>query len=260
MKPISKAAAPQTRDQRPGTGDQAGGTSALLAFGAHPDDIEFGCGAVIARETQGGRAAHFVVCSRGESATNGTPAQRTREARRAAELLGATIEFVDLGGDAHFDVSSAYAIKLAAIIRRVRPAIVLTTSVVEHQHPDHVKLGRMVRDATRLARYGGLKELRRAAPHAVEQLLFYAVTPEAEPTDCGRILVDVSDAAVVRAWTDAMEAHASQLKTRNYVELQLTRARLNGLRGGVEHAIPLFPADAIVVQSLGVLGRGARRF
>ena len=51
----------------------------LLAFGAHPDDIEFGCGAVIARETQGGRAAHFVICSKGEAGTRGTPVVRTRE-------------------------------------------------------------------------------------------------------------------------------------------------------------------------------------
>ncbi len=62
------------------------------------------------------------------------------------------------------------------------------------------------------------------------------------------------------AWHDAMAAHASQLRTRNYIELQLTRARLNGLRAGVEHAIPLFPADAILVDSLAPLARGARRF
>jgi LmbE family N-acetylglucosaminyl deacetylase len=48
----------------------------LLAFGAHPDDIEFGCGGIIASETRAGRMAHFVVCSRGEAATHGTPKQR----------------------------------------------------------------------------------------------------------------------------------------------------------------------------------------
>ena len=39
----------------------------LLAFGAHPDDIEFGCGGVIAKETRAGRKAHLVICSRGRS-------------------------------------------------------------------------------------------------------------------------------------------------------------------------------------------------
>lgn len=232
----------------------------LLAFGAHPDDVEFGCGGVIAREAQGGRAVHLVVCSRGEAGSSGTPAIRTREAKRAAAVLGATIEFIDLGGDAHFEVRPVYAIKLAAIIRRVRPALVLAPSVVEHQHPDHACLGRMVRDAGRLARYGGLKELRRQRPHGIGQLFYYAVSPDAEPTDLGRVLVDVSPPAVLAAWTAAMEAHASQMRTRNYVDLQLTRARLNGLRAGVEQAIPLFPADALVVDSLAALERAARRF
>lgn len=232
----------------------------ILAFGAHPDDIEFGCGAVLAKEAHAGRAVHFVVCSRGESGTNGTPAQRTREATQAAKLLGATIEFISLGGDAHFEVGVRWVLQLAAILRRVRPAVVLAPSVVENQHPDHAKLGRMVRDAARLARYGGVKELTKLPPHAVEQVLFYAVTPEAEPVDGARVLVDVSSPKVVQEWAAAMEAHASQLKTRKYVELQLARARLNGLRAGVEHAIPLFSADAIVVDSLAALGRGARQF
>jgi len=229
-------------------------------FGAHPDDIEFGCGGVIAREAVGGRPIHFVVCSRGEAASNGTPAGREREAKRAAKLLGATIEFVTLGGDAHFERRPAFAMKLAAIIRRRRPGVVLAPSVVENQHPDHVVLGHLVRDAARLARFGGLKELRRVRPHAIAQLFFYAVAPEAEPTNLGRVLVDISDVDVMDRWTAAMNLHASQMRTRNYVELQTTRARLNGLRAGVEYAQPLFPSDALVVDSLATLQRGARRF
>ena len=75
----------------------------LLAFGAHPDDIEFGCGGVIASETHAGRKAHFVVCSRGEAGTHGTPKQRVAEAEKSAGLLGATIEFIELDGDAHLE-------------------------------------------------------------------------------------------------------------------------------------------------------------
>ncbi|MGH7945482.1 MAG: PIG-L family deacetylase [Opitutaceae bacterium] len=232
----------------------------ILAFGAHPDDIEFGCGGVIAREAQAGRNAHFVVCSHGESATNGTPAVRTREAKRAAALLGATLEFVDFGGDAHLELRPSYAIKLAAIIRRAQPRVILAPSVGENQHPDHWRLGRLVRDASRLARYGGVKELRRAKPHAIGQLFFYSLSADAEPANPGSVLVDVSAPGVVATWTSAMEAHASQLKTRRYVELQLTRARLNGFRAGVEHAIALFPSDPIVVSELTAVGRGARQF
>ena len=232
----------------------------LLAFGAHPDDIEFGCGGVVARETRAGRAAHFVVCSRGEAATHGTPRQRTAEAKKSAALLGATLEFIELDGDAHLEVRVAHAIKLAGVLRRVRPGIVLAPSLVENQHPDHARLGQLVRDAARLARYGGVKELRGAPAHTIGQLFFYAITPEAEPSDITPVLIDVSAPEILAAWTAAMEVHATQARARNYVELQLIRARLHGLRAGIGHAMALFPNDPIVVDSLAQVNRGARHF
>ena len=232
----------------------------LLAFGAHPDDIEFGCGGVVAGETRGGRKAHFVVCSRGEAATHGSPAQRVAEAKKSAALLGATIEFIELDGDARLEVRAAHAIRLARILRRVRPAIVLAPSLVENQHPDHARLGQLARDAARLARYGGFKELRASPPHAIDQLFFYAVTPDAEPADATPVLIDISAPEIVAAWTAAMQTHASQSRTRNYVELQLTRARLWGLRAGVGHAMAIFPGDPLVLDSLARVRGSARRF
>jgi LmbE family N-acetylglucosaminyl deacetylase len=228
--------------------------------GAHPDDIEFGCGGIVARETRAGRAAHFVICSRGEAASHGSPAQRVAEAQKGAALLGAAVEFIELDGDAHFEVRAAHAVKLAGVLRRLRPGIVLAPSLVENQHPDHPKLGRLVRDAARLARYGGLDELRASPPHAIDHLFYYAVTPEAEPPDITPLLIDISAPEVLAAWTAAMEAHASQTSARNYVELQLARARLRGLRAGIGHAMALFPNDPVVLESLGDVSRSARRF
>ena len=235
-------------------------TASLLVFGAHPDDIEFGCGGVIARETRGGRSAHFVLGSRGEAGTNGTGDQRALEAQKAAAALGATLEFVDLGGDAHIERTVESALKLAVIIRRVRPALVLAPTLVEDQHPDHARVGAMVRDATRLARYGGVAELKGLPPHAIESLVFYAVSPDAEPRDISPVFVDVSEPEVVEAWTTAIHAHASQMKTRDYADLVLTRAHANGLRCGVRCAVPLFPNNPPVFDSLAPLMRTARRF
>ena len=245
MKPLSKS--PNER-------------GALLVFGAHPDDIEFGCGGIIAKEVRAGHAAHFVICSQGEAGTHGTPAQRKREATKAAAILGATVELIKLDGDAHLDIRAAHAIKLAGIIRRVQPDVVLAPSVVDNQHPDHAKLGRLVRDAARLARYGGVKELRTREPHAIGRLYFYAVTPEAEPRDVTPVLVDISDPEIIGRWRRAMEAHASQVSARGYVELQLTRARLLGARAGIGHAMALFPNEPPVVDSLWQSGGGARGF
>ena len=57
-----------------------------------------------------------------------------------------------------------------------------------------------------------------------------------------------------------MKAHASQIRTRDYPDLQLARARVHGLTAGVSHAQPLYPADPPVFDSLAPLGRGARQF
>ena len=232
----------------------------LVAFGSHPDDVEFGCGGVIALETRTGRAAHVVVCSRGESASHGTPEERIRESHDAARALGATLELIELDGDARLEEKAAHAIRIAGVIRRLRAAIVLAPTLVENQHPDHYRLGRLVRDAARIARYGGVAELRELAPHSIEQLLHYALAPGAEPRDVSPILIDVSAPEVMAAWTAAMEAHTTQVKARPYVEMQLTRARLNGLRAGVGHAIALYPNDPPVIDSLARLGRNASRF
>ena len=232
----------------------------LLAFGAHPDDIEFGCGGVIASERHAGRKVHFVICSRGEAGSYGTPKQRVAEAKKSARLLGATVEFIVLDGDAHLALHAAHAIKLAEIIRRFGPVTVLAPSPVENQHPDHWRLGKLVRDAARLARFGGLQELRGTPPHLIQQLFYYAVTPEAEPTNITPIFIDISLPEVVSVWTAAMQAHATQVTVRNYIELQLLRARLLGARTGVDHAMALFPNEPLLFGSLAQAGRGARKF
>ena len=232
----------------------------LLAFGAHPDDLEFACGGVVAKEARLGRPVHFVICSQGEAGSYGTPKQRVIEATKSAKLLGTTVEFIQLDGDAHLEIKSAHAVKLAGIVRRLKPGIVLAPSMVQNQHPDHWRLGCLATDALRLARYGGLKELRKASPHATEQLLFYAVIPEAEPRDITPVFIDVAAPEIVAAWKAAMEAHASQTSARAYVELQLTRARAKGQRAGVSHAIALFPVNPLVLDSLAPLSRGSNRF
>jgi LmbE family N-acetylglucosaminyl deacetylase len=230
----------------------------LLVFGAHPDDIEFGCGGVVAQEATLGRAVHLVVCSKGEAGSSGTPEERVKETEKAAALLGGTVEIIHLDGDAHLEVRAAHAIRLAGIIRRLKPEVVLAPSLVQNQHPDHWRLGTLVRDASRLARYGGLAELRDQPSHAVGQLLFYAVSPDAEPKDISPVLINVS--AAVETWKAAMEAHLTQVASRSYVELQLSRARSQGLRAGVEYATALFPNDPPLLDSLAALSRGARRF
>jgi LmbE family N-acetylglucosaminyl deacetylase len=226
----------------------------LLAFGAHPSDIEFGCGGIVAREVQSGGRAHFVVCARSESGAHGTPRERTAEAQRSAAILGVTLHFVRLVRDSGAD-GAANAKRLAAIIRKLRPGAVLAPTLVENQHPDHPRVGRLVRDAVRTARGGAAR--RSALARSIGPLFLYAVSPEAEPAGVLPMLLDISDPRVVATWKSAMDAHLSQRRSRDQAEFQLEGARVHGLRAGVEVAQPLYPDEPLVLESLAPLARRA---
>ena len=60
----------------------------LLAFGAHPDDVELGCGGVIAKAVAEGKNVGIVDLTQGEMSTRGNLKLRSKEAQAAAEILG----------------------------------------------------------------------------------------------------------------------------------------------------------------------------
>jgi N-acetylglucosamine malate deacetylase 1 len=230
----------------------------LLAFGAHPSDIEFGCGGVIAREIQSGGRAHFVVCARSESGAHGTPRERTAEAKASAAILGVTLQFVRLGADSNAG-AAADAVRLAAVIQRLRPGAMFAPSLVENQHPDHPRVGRLVREAARLARGGRAAKHHPKASRSIGPLFFYAVSPEAEPAGVLPVLMDISDPKAVETWNKSMQAHASQRRSRDLAAYQLDGAHVHGLRAGVELAQPLYPDEPLVFDSLAPLARCAWR-
>ena len=230
----------------------------VLAIGAHPDDIEFGCGGVLLSEAARGSEIFVCVCSRGEAATNGTPDEREAEARAAAKSIGGTIEFLQMGGDTRIETSVANAMTIAHRIRATKPAILLLPVQSQNQHPDHNAVGMLCSRAARLARYGGVEELSDLAPHAVTHCLGYAVTPAAAPRDQAVLRVDIS--AHFERWAQLMECHRTQLRTRNYIDLQIARARLLGVEAGVEYAQALFATDDFIVENLSDLPKSVRLF
>ncbi len=228
----------------------------ILAIGAHPDDIEFGCGALLLLERQAGTEVKLLVLSRGEAASSGAPEVRERESRAAAAQLGAEIDFLDFHGDCYLEYNPQNAIRLAGEIRRAQPAIVLAPHPEANQHPDHAAAGRLVRDACRLARYGGLMDLLTLPPHRVGQLYFYDITRHGvRPPD---VVVDVSP--VAGAWQQLMAIHATQAQTKPYVELQLAAARLLGFAIGVEYACGVYANDPVRVEHLSSITLSSRNF
>ena len=224
----------------------------ILGVGAHPDDLEFGCGGVLLTEAARGSEISLCICSRGEAGSNGAPNEREAEARSVAQILGAKIDFLEMGGDAHLEICAVNNIAIARQIRTARPDILLSPVASPDQHPDHIVVSHLCRNAVRLARYGGLAELRDLSPHRIGRHLEYAITPSAESGQEQRtIRVDISE--YFARWVELMECHQTQLRTRRYIELQTARARLLGLESGIEYAQALYAPEAFLIKNLGEL-------
>jgi bacillithiol biosynthesis deacetylase BshB1 len=228
----------------------------ILAVGPHPDDVEFGCAPLLIQEVKKGHEARILVLSKGEASTSGTPQERVLEAEAAARVIGASIDFLDLGGDCHIEPTVENRVRLAGEIRNFRPSVVLAPQLDGNQHPDHTAAATLVRDASRLARYGGLKDLSGLAPHGIDHLYYYSITQTfgARPD----IVVDVS--SVYSQWVEAMRCHKSQMKTRSYVDLVESRARSLGSAIGVDYAVGLWVNDPICLGSISELTRSSRHY
>ena len=122
----------------------------ILAFGAHPDDVEISAGGTLAKHIAMGKTVALVDLTRGELGTRGTAETRDEEARKAMELLGAK-ERINLDlGDGFFEHNHANLLKVVEMIRYFKPNLVLANSI-EDRHPDHAKGAKLVADACFLA-------------------------------------------------------------------------------------------------------------
>ncbi len=222
----------------------------ILAIGAHPDDVEFGVSGLLIKEIEKGSQVKIVVCSLGEAGSNGTPEGRRGEAEAAAKHIGAEFEYVPMGGDCHIEDMPASRIKIAEIIRTWKPDIVLAPSLTENQHPDHLAVAKATRAAARLARYGGLEELKALPVHSIEALYYFPSSAEFDKKP--DIVIDVS--AQYTKWAEAMSKHESQMKTRGYINLVTKKAAYLGATVGVEYAIPLWTNDPVAVDTVTDLG------
>jgi len=227
----------------------------ILAVGPHPDDIEFGCAPILMKEVCRGNRVKNLVLSRGEAGSAGTPESREKESRDAAKLMGAEVEFLDFAGDCRLEYKPANAFRLAREIRAFQPDIVLAPHFHDNQHPDHSTAGRLMRDACRFARYGGLEELKPLPAHRVANLYFYNITQHLNKPD---IVIDISDLA--QEWEAVMNCHLSQVTNKNYIGLQMAGAHLLGLTIGVHYALGLFVNDPVRLGAISDLTLSSRNF
>ena len=118
----------------------------ILAFGAHPDDIELGCGATIAKEVSLGKKVGIVDLTRGELGTRGSAELRMIEASNAAKILGVSVRENVGFADGFFTNDKKHQLEIIKMIRKYQPDIVLCNAI-DDRHIDHEKGSKLVSDA-----------------------------------------------------------------------------------------------------------------
>ena len=118
----------------------------ILVFGAHPDDVELGCGGTIIKEVQNGKKVGVIDLTRGELGTRGNRKIRDIETSKASDILGVAIRENMNFKDGFFKDDEEHKIKLIKRIRKYRPDIVITNAISD-RHPDHPRSSQISIDA-----------------------------------------------------------------------------------------------------------------
>jgi len=233
-----------TAPRRPGALD-------VLAVGAHPDDVELGCGGTLACLAQAGLRVGILHLTQGEAGTRGTAHERRREAQAAADALGAVeLLFMDCGdGSLRHGVREEDA--LIAILRRHRPEVVLGPAPSD-RHPDHGRAHRLVADA---CFYAGLAARRPAGegdpaePFRPAAAHFYMQHDQFEPSfivdvtagwDAKQRSLDAYESQLYQGAEQEPAGPATKVASREFRDAVDGRARHFGLLVGATYGEPFW--------------------
>tara|TARA_R110002072_G_scaffold3297_8_gene24142 strand:- start:16 stop:732 length:717 start_codon:yes stop_codon:yes gene_type:complete len=230
----------------------------VLAFGAHPDDVELGCGGTIAKEVANGKKVGIIDLTRGELGTRGTAETRDEEAFNAAKILGVSVR-ENLGfADGFFVNDKQHQLEVIKMIRKYQPEIVLCNAI-EDRHIDHGKGSKLVSDACFLS---GLLKIETEDDGALQkpwrpkQVYHYVQWKNLDPD----LAVDVSGfidkkmEAVLAYKTQFFDANSkapeTPISSKNFTDSIIYRARDLGRLIGVEYAEGFTAERYVAVDSL----------
>ena len=118
----------------------------ILAFGAHPDDVELGCGGTIIKEIKNGKKVGIIDLTRGELGTRGNADTRDSESKLAANILNISFRENMNFKDGFFLNDESHKIEIVKKIRKYRPKIVLANAISD-RHPDHARGAQLIIDS-----------------------------------------------------------------------------------------------------------------
>ncbi len=233
----------------------------ILAFGAHPDDVELGCSGTIAKEISLGKKVGIIDLTRGELGTRGSVEIRNSESALAASILGIHVrENLDMR-DGFFINDEAHQLEIIKKIRKYRPEIVLCNAI-EDRHIDHAKGSKLVSDACFLS---GLRKIETELDGEVQVawrpkvVYHYIQWINLEPD----FVVDITDFIEVKkqsilAYSSQFYAKDSKepitpIATKNFLDSVLFCSMDFGRIIGVEHAEGYTAERYLAVNSLSDL-------
>ncbi len=233
----------------------------ILAFGAHPDDIELSCGATIAKEVSLGKKVAIVDLTQGELGTRGSAEIRKKEAAAAAKILKVVHRENLKFRDGFFEVNEENRIEIIKRIRHFKPDIVLCNAV-DDRHIDHPKGSTIVSESCFLS---GLRRIEttylgeKQQAWRPKQVYHYIQWRNSVPD----FVVDVSEfkdikLAAVKAYGSqfydpASNEPVSPITSKNFLDSVLYRGKDLGRLIGVEYAEGFTVERPVAVDSIGKL-------
>jgi len=187
----------------------------ILAFGAHPDDVEISAGATLLKYAKEGKSIGIIDLTEGELGTRGNVEKRYQEAQEASEILQLKIRKNLQLGDGVFDVSHENKMKVIELIRLYQPQLVLANSLMD-RHPDHGRAAQLVSDACYLSgldkiktSYEGINQEKFRPELLLHYIQDYNLTPD--------LILDVSETGVQKI--DLIKCYKSQFYDPDSTEL-----------------------------------------
>lgn len=233
----------------------------ILAFGAHPDDVELGCAGTILKEVSLGKKVGIVDLTRGELGTRGTAETRDQEATAAAKILGVSVRENLQMRDGFFVNDEKHQREIIKMIRKYQPEIVLCNAI-DDRHIDHAKGSKLVSDACFLSglvkietELDGEKQLAWRPKVVYHYLQWKNIEPDFVVDITG--FNDQKIASILAYRTQFYDPESNEpespITSKNFLESLSYRSRDLGRLTGVEYAEGFTVERYLAVNSLGDL-------